>query len=55
MLEVGLGFLVSVQSFIMEMEKVCQTEPQINKVLLLKHDIQSEGRRLESESEEKEK
>lgn len=45
--EVGLGFLVSTQSCIMEREKVCQTELQINKVMLSQHDIQSESRRLE--------
>lgn len=48
MSEVGLGFLVSTQSCITEREKVCQTEPQINKVLLSQHDIQSESRRLET-------
>ncbi len=47
MLEVGLGFLVGAESFIMETGKVCQTQPRINKVLLSQYGLQSESRRGE--------
>lgn len=33
----------------MEMGKVCQTQPQINKVLLSQYGLQSESRRVETD------
>lgn len=58
MLEVGLGFLVSAESFIMEMGEVCQTQQRINKVLLSQYGIQYVGmkpERKKRQSREKEK